>query len=81
MLDAWLSAHGADHVWIISLGQEDDLLPFALVLPRLDLIPARFTASHLSRIPSFASPWFDADRMSFSDPSSLMTVNYFLIMP
>lgn len=72
VLHAWLSARGCDSVWILSLGQNDSFLPFALILPGHDLIPARITAAHLSCLPAFAAPWFNPDTLSFSDPCSLL---------
>ncbi|MER1994026.1 MAG: hypothetical protein ABS897_08320, partial [Eubacteriales bacterium] len=47
-------------------------LPFALILPGSDLIPARITVSHAAYLPTFAAPWFDPDTLSFSDPCSLL---------
>ena len=72
VLHAWLSAKGCDSVWILSLGQDENRLPFALILPGHDLLPARITASHLSCLPAFAAPWFDPDTLSFSDPCPLL---------
>ena len=72
VLHAWLSSQSSDCVWILSLGQEDSRLPFALILPGRNLIPARITPSHVAFLPAFAAPWFDPDRLSFKDPCSLL---------
>ena len=72
VLHAWLSARGSDCVWILSLGQKDERLPFALILPGRDLIPARLTASHAAYLPTFSAPWFDPDSLSFSDPCAVL---------
>ena len=72
VLHAWLSSRRADCVWILSLGQEKNRLPFALILPGRDFIPARITASHLAHLPPFAAPWFDPDTLSFRDPCALL---------
>ena len=68
VLRAWLTAHQSDHVYIVSLTKEDLSLPFALILPGRDLIPARRTAAHATLLPSFAAPWFDSEASSFRDP-------------
>ena len=72
VLHAWLSSHSSDCVWILSLGREDEYLPFALVLPGLDLIPAKFSAAHTAFLPAFAAPWFDPECLSFKDPCTLL---------
>ena len=72
VLHAWLSSRGADCVWILFLGRNDDRLPFALILPGRDLIPARITAAHAAYLPTFAAPWFDPESLSFTDPCSLL---------
>ena len=72
LLQAWLSACESDRVWIVSLDKEGSSLPFALILPNLDLIPAHFTSAHSGFLPSFASPWFNTDTLSFSDPCTLL---------
>lgn len=72
VLKAWLNAHNADKVWIVSLQKEEDSLPFALILPGQDLIPARWTASHALLFPDFCSSWFDADLSVFLDPCPLL---------
>lgn len=71
VLHAWLSSRNAESVWILSLGNDDSRLPFALILPGRDLIPARITVSHAAFLPTFAAPWFDPDTLSFGDPCSL----------
>ena len=68
VLRAWLSSHGADRVWIAYLGSDKQRLPFALILPGHDLIPARLTASHVRLLPGFSASWFNSDSLSFSDP-------------
>lgn len=72
VLHAWLSARHSDCVWILSLGNEECRLPFALILPGQDLIPARFTMSHASLIPVYAAPWFNPDNLTFTDPCTLL---------
>lgn len=73
VLRAWLSARNADSVWIVSLGNKNDRLPFALILPGTDLIPARFSPSHKAFLPVFAAPWFDDDSLSFRDPCAFLS--------
>ena len=72
VLNAWLTAHQAERVYVVSLTREDVSLPFALILPGLDLIPARRNAAHAALLPAFAAPWFDADASAFRDPCSLL---------
>ncbi|MBR2661418.1 MAG: hypothetical protein IKE15_08460 [Clostridia bacterium] len=72
VLHAWLASRNSDCVWILSLGSGDERLPFALILPGRDLIPARITVSHVSFLPTFAAPWFDPETLSFSDPCGLL---------
>lgn len=72
VLHAWLSAHHSDCVWILSLSQDENRLPFALVLPGCNFFPARLTAHHRSLIPSFAAPWFDEETLRFHDPCTLL---------
>ena len=72
VLKAWLSARSSDAVQVFSLEKEDVKVPFALVLPGKEFIPARLSASHIPFIPSFAMPWFDEDTISFRDPCSLL---------
>ena len=72
VLDSWLSAHRSDHVWILSLANGEEQLPFALILPGRALVPARLTSSHAALVPLFASPWFDAEKPAFRDPCALM---------
>ena len=72
VLRAWLCAHQAERVRMISLVKEDMSLPFALVLPGRDLIPARWTAAHASLLPAFAVPWFDKEASAFRDPCGLL---------
>ena len=72
VLHAWLSSRSADCVWILSLGHEDNRLPFALILPGRDLVPARITASHAAFLPAFSAPWFDPEKLSFTDPCTLL---------
>ena len=73
VMDSWLVSRHVDLVWIFSLCRDNQCLPFALVLPGLGIIPARFTASHASLLPFFASPWYDAEKQLFLDPSVLMS--------
>ena len=72
VINTWLSARNADSVWIASIGQENNRLPFALILPGQDVIPARITASHTAFLPSFAAPWFNPETLSFQDPCSVL---------
>ena len=72
ILRAWLASRETDNVWIISLGHENNRLPFALLLPGRDLIPAHVTSFHTGLVPSFAAPWFDSDGLSFRDPCALL---------
>ena len=72
VLRAWLVAHQADHVHLVSLVKENESLPFALVLPGRDLIPARRTAAHAVLLPAFAAPWFDRVASAFRDPCGLL---------
>ena len=72
VLHAWLNAHRADRVHLISFASEEESLPFALILPGLGLIPARRTAAHASLVPSFSAPWFDIEASSFRDPCGLL---------
>ena len=72
VLRAWLSSRGSECVWIASLGKEDNRLPFALLLPGSELLPARITAFHAALVPSFAAPWFDGENLCFRDPCALL---------
>lgn len=72
VLHAWLTSHSSDCVWILSLGREDKRLPFALILPGRDLIPAKFSAAHTAFLPAYAAPWFDPEHLSFKDPCTLL---------
>ena len=72
VLRAWLVDHQADHVHLVSLVRESESLPFALILPGRDLIPARRTAGHASLLPAFSAPWFDTETSSFRDPCYLL---------
>ena len=72
VLRAWLSARSSDTVRVFSLEKNDISLPFALVLPGKEFIPARLSALHVPFIPSFAMPWFDEDSLSFRDPCALL---------
>ena len=72
VLRAWLTAHGSDCVWIVSLARDGESLPFALILPGRDLLPARLTSFHSAWIPSFAAPWFDGENLCFRDPVGLL---------
>ena len=72
VLRAWLSARSSEAVQVFSLEKEDIKVPFALVLPGREFIPARLSASHIPFIPSYAKPWFDEDTVSFRDPCPLL---------
>ena len=72
VVHAWLSSRSTDCVWIVSLGNSENNLPFALILPGRDLIPARITASHSTFLPDFSAPWFDPESLSFRDPCRLL---------
>ncbi len=80
VLHAWLSARRSRCVWILSLGNEEARLPFALLLPGRGLIPARITAAHTPLIPVFAAPWFDPDTLRFTDPCALLGESGRLLM-
>ena len=73
VLRSWLTARKADQVWIISLGSEIVSLPFALILPGRDLIPAHFSQAHVSMLPAFAKPWFDESVPVFRNPCPLLS--------
>ena len=72
VLKSWLAGRRSGSVWILSFGKDESSLPFALLLPGIDLLPARLTASHHSLLPSFAAAWYSADNSAFSDPVSLL---------
>ena len=72
VLRCWLSARSSDTVRIFFLEKEEIRLPFALILPGKEFIPARLSAFHVPFIPSFAMPWFDEESLSFRDPGSLL---------
>ena len=72
VLRAWLSARSSECVRIFSLGTEETVLPFALVLPGRELIPARLSSAHVPLVPVFASPWFDEESLTFRDPCALL---------
>lgn len=72
LLHSWLSSRGADRLWIASLKNGEEQFPFALILPGLDLLPARMSSAHAAMVPAFALPWFDEETPSFRDPSRLL---------
>ena len=72
VLHAWLASRNSQNVWILSLGNDNERLPFALILPGRDLIPARITVSHTALLPDFAAPWFDPETLSFIDPCTFL---------
>ena len=72
VLRAWLSARSSELVQMFSLETEDVCLPFALILPGRELIPARLSAAHIPLVPSFAVPWFDENSLTFRDPCALL---------
>ena len=72
VLKSWLSARSSDTVCVFSLEKEEVRLPFALVLPGRDFLPARLSALHAPFVPSFAASWFDEDTLTFRDPSALL---------
>ena len=73
VLKAWLASRNADRVWIASLSTEEESLPFALLVPQRDFIPARITSAHCALVPSFADPWFDPETLSFRDPCPFLS--------
>lgn len=68
VLRAWLAGRESDLVRILYLGSGENRLPFALVLPGRDFLPARLTPAHFDLIPSFAAPWADSENRKFLDP-------------
>ena len=72
VLHAWLASRNSGSVWILSLGSDDSRMPFALILPGRDLIPARISVSHAAYLPTYAAPWFNPDSLSFIDPCGLL---------
>ena len=72
VLSTWLTEHGADSLRIISLRKEELSLPFALILPGRCVIQAKTVADHKSLVPGFALPWWDEERLSFTDPCSCL---------
>ena len=72
VLRAWLSSRCSESVRIVSLAGKENVLPFALIIPGRDFIPARLSASHAALVPEFALPWFDTDNLTFRDPCTLM---------
>ena len=67
LLRYWLSANLSEKVYIISFATEDNVYPFALILPGKAFLPARRTAAYRGLIPAFAT-WFNPENASFSDP-------------
>ncbi len=67
----WLSVRHAEKAYIISLVKKNISMPFALIIPGTDFIPARRTVAHTRLVPSFAV-WFDAENNAFSDPCSCL---------
>ena len=72
VLRAWLSARNSGNVRVVSLVSEEVSLPFALIIPGRDFIPAKLSAAHADLVPAFAQPWFDRDSLAFLDPCALM---------
>ena len=68
VLHAWLSGQNSGRVSILSLDNGDCSLPFALILPDREFIPARLTPAHFDLLPSFAAPWADPDNRTMIDP-------------
>ena len=68
VLDTYLSTHGAEHVYILSLEKDGSSLPFALILPGLSVLQARLGASHRDLLPGFALPWWNEEKLTFTDP-------------
>ncbi len=73
VLHAWLSARHSGSVRIVSLSHEEISLPFALIIPGRDFIPAKLSPFHAALVPAFAQPWFDRDALAFRDPCTLMS--------
>ena len=69
--DYWLSARRAEKACILSLEREDSSMPFALVLPGQDFLPARRTAAHAALVPSFVT-WYSRESDVFSDPCAFL---------
>lgn len=68
VLETYLSARGAEHVFILSLEKDGNALPFALVLPGLFISQARLGAAHRDLLPDFALPWWNEESFTFTDP-------------
>ena len=73
LLHVWLQARHAGEVIVVSLGTDNNRLPFALFVPGNVPIIARLTAAHAGLVPSFSAPWFDSDELSFKDPCALLS--------
>ena len=67
VLRNWLSVHGIEEAFVLSLESAGDSLPYAVVLPGKDIIPARRIAAHTRLVPSFVT-WFDREKNVFRDP-------------
>lgn len=71
VLRYWLNTHHTDQAFLLSLEDAASSLPFALILPGTELIPARRSAAHRKMVPSFVV-WYDRDKDIFSDPCSVL---------
>lgn len=71
VLRYWLSARRTEKAYIISLEKEGGSLPFALVIPGRDFLPARRIAAHADLIPSFVT-WYDRESDVFRDPCAFL---------
>ena len=72
LVSAWLSQHRAESVRIVSIVQDSQSLPFALILPGKALTPAHLSRDHSSMIPSYIS-WFHASTNEFEDPGNTLS--------
>ena len=67
VLQNWLTVHGVDQAFVLSLESGGESLPYALVLPGRAFFPARRIAAHTGLVPSFVT-WFDREKNAFADP-------------
>ncbi len=71
VMQYWLSSRNAQTVYVLSLTAETVSLPFALILPGQEFLPAYRTSSHAALIPSFVT-WYNRETDIFMDPCSFL---------